>query len=306
MDPLSSVLALLWPQSFITAGFDAGGTWSVRFAGHAGRIKCYALMRGECWLMVDGVADRIRLHAGDCFVLPGGHGFVLASDPDVTALSARDVFAGAHYGGIVVHQGGGEVFLTGSRFDVDARRAGALLDSLPTLIYIEGAGEQAVLRWLIERMMAEARGQQAGASLAANHLAQLMLLQALRIYLSTQKPAGVGWFFALADPHLSVALGAMHGEPGRRWTLEALARLAGMSRSVFAQQFREKVGMTPIAYLTRWRMVLAAERLTLGQASMAETATSLGYESENAFNTAFKRVMGCSPRRYGRSQAASA
>ena len=306
MDPLSDILTLLKPKSYITAGFDAGGEWAVRFAGQSGRIKCYAITKGQCWLSVDGVPDPTRLHTADCCVLPGGRGFTLASDIDVEPLSARDVFAGAHYGGVVVHQGGGDVFLTGSRFDVDARQAGALLGSLPPLIHIEAAGDQAALHWLIDRMMEEARGERAGASLAAHHLAQLMLLQALRLYLSTRRPDGVGWFFALADPRLSSALGAIHADPGRRWTLEGLARLAGMSRSVFAQRFREAVGETPIAYLTRWRMLLAAEQLARGRDSLAETAASLGYESETAFNTAFKRIMGCSPRRYVRLQMEAA
>ena len=306
MDPLSDILTLLKPKSYITAGFDAGGAWAVRFAGQSGRIKCYAITRGQCWLSVDGVPDPTRLHTGDCFVLPGGRGFTLASDIDVEPLSARDVFAGAHCGVVVVHQGGGDVFLTGSRFDVDARKAGALLGSLPPLIHIEAADDQAALRWLIERMMEEARGGRAGASLAAHHLAQLMLLQALRLYLSTRRPEGVGWFFALGDPRLSSALEAIHADPGRRWTLEGLASLAGMSRSVFAQRFRETVGETPIAYLTRWRMLLAAEQLARGRDSLTETASSLGYESENAFNTAFKRIMGCSPRRYVRLQMEAA
>ena len=75
-----------------------------------------------------------------------------------------------------------------------------------------------------------------------------------------------------------------------------------MSRSIFAHRFRDKVGETPIAYLTRWRMMLASDRLASGSDSLAQTARSLGYESENAFNTAFKRVMGCTPRRYARAE----
>ena len=83
MDPLSDILTLLKPKSYITAGFDAGGEWAVRFAGQSGRIKCYAITKGQCWLSVDGVPDPTRLHTGDCFVLPGGRGFTLASDIDV-------------------------------------------------------------------------------------------------------------------------------------------------------------------------------------------------------------------------------
>ena len=105
---------------------------------------------------------------------------------------------------------------------------------------------------------------------------------------------------------MSAAIGAMHGDPAHGWTLAELAARAGMSRSTFALKFKQTVGKSPMEYLTRWRMMLAADRLgntdRLGNAAepVAAIAQSLGYESESAFSTAFKRVMGCSPRRYGR------
>ena len=153
--------------------------------------------------------------------------------------------------------------------------------------------------------MVEMRESRPGASLAAHHLAHMMLLQALRLYLSRQTGDQVGWFYALADPQLSAAIGAMHADPAHRWTLDVLAGRAGLSRSTLAQRFREKVGETPIAYRTRWRMMLAGERLANGREPLARTARSLGLESENAFNTAFKRVMGYSLRRYARAEAGS-
>lgn len=305
MDPLSDVLALLKPQSYLTSGFDAGGDWAVRFGNQAGTIKCYAVTRGTCWLKVDDVDDPARVAAGDCFVLPSGRSFVLASDLAVAPSAAQDVFAGARHGGVVVYQGGGAVFLAGTRFEVDGRKAQALLGMLPPIVHLEAAEDQAALRWSIERMMVEMRESKPGASLAAHHLAHMMLLQALRLYLSRQAGDQVGWFYALADPHLSTAIGAMHANPAHRWTLGELAARAGMSRSIFAQRFREKVGETPIAYLTRWRMMLAGERLANGRNPLAQTARALGYESENAFSTAFRRVMGCSPRRYARAEPGS-
>ncbi len=306
MDPLSDVLALLKPQSYLTAGFDAGGAWGVRFDNQAGRIKCYALISGACWLKVEGVELPVRLTSGDCFVLPSGRSFVLASDLELPLATAQDVFAGARHGGVVVHGGGGDMFLAGTRFEVNGRKAQALLGALPPIVHLEADEDQAALRWSIERMMVEMRENKPGASLAAHHLAHMMLLQALRLYLARQKGDQVGWFYALADPQLSVAIGAMHGDPAHRWTLGELAARAGVSRSIFAQRFRERVGETPIAYLTRWRMMLAAERLASGRDPLAQTARALGYRSENAFNTAFKRVVGCSPRRYARSEAAGA
>ncbi len=303
MDPLSDVLALLKPQSYLTAGLNAGGAWSVRFENRAGTIKCYAVTDGACWLKVDGLDDKVRLAAGDCFMLPSGRSFTLASDLALPPAAAYDVLGRARHGSVVVHNGGGDAMFVGTRFEVNGHKAEALLGSLPPVILLQAVEDQVALRWSIERMMVEMREGRPGASLATHHLAHLMLLQALRLYLSRQAGDQVGWFYALADPKLSVAIEAMHTDPAHRWTLGELASRAGMSRSIFAQRFRERVGETPIVYLTRWRMMLAAERLASGRDPLAQTARSLGYESENAFNTAFKRVMGCSPRRYTRAEA---
>ena len=305
MDPLSDVLALLKPQSHMTAGFDAGGEWAVQFDNQAGQIKCYAVTNGSCWLTVEGVDRPVLLEDGDCFVLPSGRPFRLGSDLKVEAMIGSEVFASARRGGVVTHKGGGGVFLIGSRFVVAARHAEMLLRSLPPIVHIEARSDQAALRWSIERMMQELREDRPGAALVAQHLAHMMLLQALRLHLSKHLEGRAGWFFALADPRMSAALNAMHAEPAHRWTLEELAGRAGMSRSIFAQRFREKVGETPIAYLTRWRMMLAGDRLANSRDPLAQTAQSLGYASENAFNTAFKRVMGQSPRRYVRTGLSS-
>ena len=130
----------------------------------------------------------------------------------------------------------------------------------------------------------------------------MMLVQALRLHLAEGASGGVGWLFALADKQMSAAISAMHDDPAHRWTLQALAERAGMSRSTFALKFKETVGASPMDYLTRWRMLLAGDRLTNSSEPISAIALSLGYESESAFSTAFKRVMGCSPRRYGRGR----
>jgi len=100
---------------------------------------------------------------------------------------------------------------------------------------------------------------------------------------------------------MAAAITAMHDDPARRWTLQSLAERAGMSRTTFTLRFKETVGKSPMEYLTRWRMLLAADRLENSNDPISVMALSLGYESESAFSTAFKRVMGCSPRQYSRS-----
>jgi AraC-like DNA-binding protein len=134
----------------------------------------------------------------------------------------------------------------------------------------------------------------------------MMLIKALRLHLADAASAGRGWLSALADNQMSIAIASMHSDPETSWTLQPLAERVGVSRSVFALRFRETVGSTPMEYLARWRMLLAADRLKNSSDGLSAIAQSLGYESESPFGKAFQRVMGCSPRQYTRSIAACA
>jgi len=298
-DPLSEVLALMKPQLYVAGGFAVMEDIAIGFPKHKG-IKCYAMLAGECWLVVEGVDEPVLLHAGDCFLLPRGLPFRLATDPSIEPVpyleacarlgmrsEAPGVTAGARY------MAGGHFALTGGHVEM-------LLGSLPPIVHIRSESGKAAMRWSLERMRQELSDPQPGGSLIAEQLAYTMLIQALRLHLNDAASAGRGWLFALSDKQMSVAIAAMHEEPGRAWTLQSLAERVGMSRSVFALRFREIVGMTPMEYLTRWRMLLAAERLKSTSDGLCAIAQSLGYESESAFGKAFRRVMGCSPRQYGR------
>lgn len=183
--------------------------------------------------------------------------------------------------------------------------ADMLLGAMPPVARLREDRDKADLRWALERMRRELVEARPGGVLVAQHLAHLMLVEALRLYLSGLSGKHVGWLFALADPRLAAAIGAMHARPGARWTLPELAREAGMSRSSFARAFKATVGTPPLDYLTRWRMLLAGARLTAGPEPVGPLALTLGYESESAFSTAFKRVMGCSPGRYARVELSS-
>jgi AraC-like DNA-binding protein len=302
MDPLSDVLSLLKPRSHVSAGFDAGGDWSIQFPDQHECIKCYAVASGACWLSVEGVSDAVQLKTGDCFVLPSGRPFRLASDLTLTPVDAGPIFYPARDGGVVSYNGGGDFLLVGSRFALSGNHAGILLGMLPPIVHIRKESDQATLRWSVERMMQELRERQPGGFLVAQHLAHMMLVQALRLHLAEGMKGGVGWFFALADKQMGAAINAMHDDPAHRWTLQGLAEHAGTSRSTFALKFKEMVGASPMEYLTRWRMLLAGDRLANSSDSISVIALSLGYESESAFSTAFKRVMGCSPRQYSRGR----
>ena len=301
MDPLSDVLSLLKPRSYMFRGFDVGGKWSIQFPRHEG-IKCYAVVSGEVWLSVEGVPDAVRLEAGDCFLLPRGRPFRLASDLTLTPVDALTIFTTARDAAVATHNGGGDFFGVGGYFDFAGDRAGILLGVLPPIVHIRRETDKAALRWSMERMMQELREPQPGGFLVAQHLAHMMLVLALRLHLAEGPSGGVGWLFALADKQMAAAINAMHNDPAHRWTLQALAERAGMSRSSFALKFKETVGAAPLEYLTRWRMLLAGDRLENSSDPVSVIALSLGYESESAFSTAFKRIMGGSPRQYGRGR----
>ncbi len=301
MDPLSQLLALLRPRGAISSRLDAAEPWSIQFGGQPRHIKCYVILAGECWMALDGAEPAMRLKPGDCFVLPSGRPFRLASDLTLPPVAASAVFSEVQAGGVATLGSGRPFSMLVSRFAINGKHGDMLLELLPPIMHLRRESDQAALRWSVERMMQELREKQPGGDLIAQDLAHMMLVQALRVHLTADLGPGAGWFFALADKQLSLAITAIHADPARRWTLRDLGLQAGMSRSVFALRFREAAGETPMQYLTRWRMLLACDRLEQTGDPVGVIAETLGYESESAFSTAFKRVVGCSPRRYCRA-----
>lgn len=303
MDPLSNVLSLLKPRNYLSAGFEAAAPWAIQFPDQQQGIKCVAVISGECWLSVEGMADGVWLKPGDFALLPSGRPFLMASGREVKPVPASEIFDPSRPGRVTRLNDGDAFSSVSSRFGLESQHAGLLLKALPPIVVIRDENGEAGLRWSVERMMQEMREPQPGGFLVLQHLAHMLLVQALRLHLADGAGSvGAGWLLALSDRQLSRAMSAIHDEPGQRWTLEALALVAGMSRSSFAERFRQVVGMAPIDYLARWRMLLACDRLENTDQPVSVIAPALGYESEAAFSTAFKRIVGCSPRRYARDR----
>jgi AraC-like DNA-binding protein len=302
MDPLSDVLSLLRPSTFAFRGLDASGAWALAFAANDG-IKCYAINSGACWLDLEDTTSPVHLSAGDVVLLPTGSAFRLYSVSDAPPIDAVAFFSAFPAGEIATLNGGGAVSGVGGYFDFEGRHADVLLTMLPAVVHIRAEANKAALRGSIERLMSELRQPQPGSSLIAEHLAQMLLIEALRLHLAERSHVSAGWLFALADRQMNAVIAAIHADPGRKWTLQDLARVAGMSRSSFAARFRAAVGEPAMDYLTRWRMMVAADRLARGGASIAIIALAVGYESESAFGAAFKRIIGQSPRRFAKGSA---
>jgi AraC-like DNA-binding protein len=302
MDPLSEILALMKPQPYVAGGFAVLGDMAIHFPKHQG-IKCYAMLAGQCWLVIEGVPEPVLLHAGDCFLLPRGLPFRLATDLSLEPVLYTDAFARLSMRSEAPGVTEGARYIAGGHFALTGGYSEMILHSLPPIVHIRRESDKAAMRWSLERMREELSDPQPGSSLIAQQLAYMMLIQALRLHLTDAASAGRGWLSALSDKHMSIAIASMHNDPGYPWTLQSLAERVGMSRSVFALRFRETVGAKPMEYLTRWRMLLAADRLKNSSDGLSGIAQSLGYESESAFGKAFRRVIGCSPRQYTRSTA---
>jgi len=303
MDPLSEVLSLFKPRSYVAGGFEIPGEMAIQWPRHEG-IKCYAVVSGQCWLSVEGVPDTVLLTAGDCYLLPPGAPFRLATDlaaPPVEFLTLRERWRSEDGR---AEKKESSCYLVGGHFVLTGSHADFLLSSLAPIVHIRKESDKAAMRWSLERMAQEVRESQPGGSLITQQLAYMMLVQALRLHLADGAKEGVGWLFALADKQMGAAIRCMHDDPAHDWTLQKLAQHVGMSRSVFALRFKQTVGTTPMEYLTRWRMLLAGDKLKNSRESTTAIALSLGYESDSAFGKAFKRVMGCSPREHGRAAAA--
>ncbi|MBS0966469.1 AraC family transcriptional regulator [Acetobacter okinawensis] len=299
MDPLSEALSLLKPRSFVSAGLDAGSEWSLSFSAYEG-IKFNFVHKGTCWLILPGRSVSVKLERGDCFLLTGGDPFILASDPNLAPQPSEIVY-GHLKDGIAVCEPGGDFFLIGSRFIFDHGASNALFGEFPSVILIKRDLPQAeILRWSIERVVAESVNYGAGSDLVRAHLFHVMFVQVLRMFSATDESPPSSWLRLLLSEELSSSVNSIHTEPQKKWTVQKLANISGMSRSAFAAKFKKISGLTPIDYLTRWRVYNAARKMDSEDKAVSDIALSVGYESEGAFRVAFQRVMGVSPKHYRR------
>jgi AraC-like DNA-binding protein len=296
-DPFSDILKFTNAESLVTGSFAAGGAWAIRFPA-PDKIKFFAVVKGTCWVRIEGEADPIHFGTGDVGLLTAKRSFVLASGPDVVPIEAMSVFSAA--GGTTAVLGDGNDFAhIGGHVLLDPTSGQLLADALPPWIHVPATSPQAsTVRWLLDQLAEERLADLPGAQLVSAQLSQLLFIQILRAHLKAVGPMSAGWLRALGDPRIAPALRLMHGDPSRSWHLDELAKACAMSRTTFAFHFRTSAGVPPLTYLAEWRMRLAARTLRETNTPVATVAESLGYTSESAFSNAFKRMTGRSPKAY--------
>lgn len=198
----------------------------------------------------------------------------------------------------LTHEGpGAPTRFVGGRFEYESRPLPPVIASLPAVIRIPGDGGR-IPQWLESMsrfLLTEATQSAPGSALMISRMLDLLVIRALRSWAAAH-PDRSGWIGGAREERLGSVLTAMHADPARSWTLDVLARTAGMSRSTFVARFTAAVGQAPLHYLTRWRMMLAAELLRSGSRTVAEVARQVGYRSEPGFSRAFRNVLGYAPR----------
>ncbi len=255
----------------------------------------------------------VRFDTGDVLVFPHADGYRISDEAGSRPLFDRDgvldFFRDLAAGKLpfVIPEGGGGMprarFLCGY-LGCDFLPSNPLFRSLPRMIHIRHGPAGDLLDNLIPLALAELQSDGAGGASMRLGLSELMFAEVLRRHAAGLGAGATGWLAGLRDPVTARALDALHGDPGRDWTLAELARTVGASRSVLAERFSRQVGQSPMRYLGDWRIHLAARRLSDGAEPVADVAAQVGYASEAAFSRAFKRVTGLPPGAWRRQSAA--
>jgi len=312
MDALSDVLKSVRLEGAVYLNAEFTAPWCVqakfglasiraRLAGAEHVVFFHFLTEGACKVRLADSAEAIEVTAGDLILFANEDQHLMGSDlhlAPVAASSLLDADAAAADLVQMRHGGGGAAtrFVCGY-LACSQSVCRPLLDVLPRMLRIPiGDGPAAaLLRDLLRVGVRESSAARPGTESMLAKLSELMFVEAMRRYAESLPPEGRGWLAGVRDAHVGCALALLHAQPARAWTVDQLARKAALSRSALAERFTTLVGEPPMQYLMRWRLALAAQSLRQSGEPLTRVAERSGYESEAAFNRAFKREFGIPP-----------
>ena len=300
MDLLADVLAVSGVRGTVAARIEAGHSWGYRATDIRG-AAFHAVTAGTAWVTAVGHPP-IQLMPGDVILLPHGTEHSLASDPDAPdepydlELAER---ARASGDPLPIGIGPVQTHALCAHYAHDPAVATQILALLPDVVHIRADNGGSCLDDTVRLLARELAHPQIATSVVLNSLVDILLIQLLRVWLAARPtPLTGSWLGALSDPLIGQALTALHTDPARAWTTSSLAAETAVSRATLTRRFQTVTGQTPGAYLTQWRMDLAALRLRDTDDSLETVAAAVGYTSVYAFNRAFSRTRDQPPGRY--------
>jgi AraC-like DNA-binding protein len=265
----------------------------------------HAVVAGRCWLRIPGRAPQ-HLMPGDVVLLPTNtpHELVSEVGGETESLAQFEKVTRRTPDGDVIIQGPGACTrVLCAAYDYDHDVAHPLMSQLPAVLYVPAGvpGDDGAVAATLRLLALELGGRPPGSRAAVGRLIDVMLIHVMRAWLRMQEgDDDTGWLLALRDPVVAGAMDRIHARPAEPWTIDSLAREVSVSRATLARRFSDRVGETPLGYLTRWRMDVAAQRLRDTDDTVAAIAAIVGYQSEYAFSRAFTRHRGIAPGRYRR------
>lgn len=295
MDPFSDVLSLLSARSYATAGLSAGNHWAMSFPGFDG-LKFIFIKKGVFWFRLEAEPEWTQLSAGHGVVLTRCARFLMATD--VNSPPAESSEKKRPRVRETVNYGGDENLLLAGKMEIDLTSSDILLNGLPLVLHFNTrTDDRSALSELMSLLFNEKINNRPGSVQACDYLMHLIMIEVLRSGYEKLSD-GSRVIDKFSDARINKVLSALHQEPEKNWSLLDLAAISGMSRAGFSKKFKEATGITPLLYLTNWRMRLASKSLRYTRESVKLICFKLGYSSESTFSTAFKRVYGVSPRIY--------
>lgn len=269
-------------------------------------IQFHVVAAGSCWLEVKG-QERLWLTTGDTVLLPYGNEHTLGGEQGTVSVHVATLFPPPPWNDMPVIQHGGTgacTQLVCGYLHCDEMLFNPLQRSLPILMHARPRGEPDDV-WLetsIRYITHEAMHPRPGGQCILSRLTELMFMEVLRRHIQNLPPGEIGWLAALNDPIVGSAIKWMHTLPDEKWTVTKLAQRIGTSRSVLAERFKYLLGQPPMQYLATWRLLIAAQLLKTSDAHLKNIVARIGYESEPAFNRAFKRLFGAPPATWRKQQ----
>ena len=298
-DPLGETLHSLRLTGTLYSRAELTAPWGIELPAFDNCMMFHIITSGSCWLEIKGEEPRL-LQQGSLVLVPHGQGHTIRNKPNDKAVPLFDIPVEQVSERYEIMRYGGDGELTQLtcgvvRFDHVAGQQ--LIGLLPKVLQIDSWADdedgwlQSTLRFIAR----EAKELRPGGETVITHLADILIIQAIRSWIDSAPQAERGWLAALRDKQVGKALAVIHSEPDKDWSVTALAKEVGMSRSGFSARFTHLVGESAMRYLTRWRMQLARMQLQETSDSLSVLASRLGYQSEVAFSRAFKRIFGVSP-----------
>jgi AraC-like DNA-binding protein len=298
MDVLADVLAVTRLGTIVVAQAELVPPWGLEIDPIA-EAHVHVVLRGSCYLRTAGEPSHVHLGSGDVVLIRGGVGHSICDDPKTKPAPHQQVLEAmrGRLAALPPALANETTLVFCAKLLFQGSGSHPLTSLLPPLIHLpaRAAQQHTQLQLLLQLLRQEVADGGSGTELVVPRLVDSLLVFVVRAWLTGQPLAAGGWFSALRDPHLSQALSLMHEQPQRAWSLEELAREVGQSRATFARRFLDLVGETPVAYLTRWRMCLAAKLLSETTLSLEEIAPRVGYQTAAAFSRAFRRSLGSAP-----------